>query len=383
VNANQFFQRCQGFVCVGFILSCGGVTAEEAAPSQGTRIIFSAPKTDNVSSNLSDLRNPALPFQKLESTLKKPFDFDPVGRTDVRPARAPVPQPQIVPKRTMKEQLNDRAEAMFLNPELFKDSQDDRDLFGLTDDNLDPYKASPRNALERYQDRAERNQTTATNVTRSIDLLGEQRNALERGSGFSLETRPLNTTDPAMAPANRATGSDAFSNLPNPEEWNPARRPAPRQFDSAPQVNSDPFQNRSRANPTEARREEYQRLLYDPAHAHARTTGFGNAPTPSSAGPASAYRSPYQTTPTPGASSAVTPPAWASATPAAVSGGNSSFSRTMGFAGTPSELKPLPEYTVSATFKDMNTRPAQNESAVAPATAPHRPAKFQLPQRTY
>jgi hypothetical protein len=366
----------------GLVVALSSIAAEEAPRSQGTKIIFSAPKSDTVSSNLSELRDPALPFRKLESGLKKPFEvFDPVGRGDVRPARAPVPPPQAIPKRTIKEQMNDRAEEMFLNPELFENSKDDKELFGLTEEDVDPYKTKPRNALDRYQDRMERDRPGLTNnSSRTTDLFSEQKDALDRNDSVRFGLKPLNPVEETTPPGNQPPRRDAFANTTD-QEWNTAGRTVPRAFDSGLSENPDSFQNRPRSNPVETRREGFQRLLQDPAYARSGASANASAAN-SSAGAYNPYLNPYQTT-TPPRPSAAPTPSW-NTRPVAVSGAggaSDSFSKTVGLVGEPVQPKPMPEFTVSATFKDLNSAPAPQP---APAVAtPKRPAKFQIPQRTY
>jgi hypothetical protein len=353
-------------------------TSSAAAP--GTKIIFSGANSNTVSANPNELRSPASPFQKLESGLKKPFDvFDPVGRSDVRPARPPVSLPQTPPKRSLKEQLNDRAEEMFLNPELYQDKNNDQELFGLTEEAGDPYKAAPRNALDRYQDRMERENPTRTNSTRTTDLFGEQRDALDRSAGFSLTPKPLATMDPMAPTPNRPAGQGLFTTGNEPETTSTGR-PLPRAFDSSPSGNLDSFQQR-RITAAESRRENYQRLLSDPGFARQNLGAISPEGQVSNPNP---YPNPYQTTPTARSANpmpGVTPmPSWSTPRPAAVSG-NTSFSDVAGSVGGPREPKALPEYTVSATFTEMRATPAQ---PVAPAPIfPNRPTKFQIPQRTY
>jgi hypothetical protein len=381
VSTNSFTHLRWAGLGAGLIIAFSSIAAEEAPPaSQGTKIIFSAPKSDTVSSNLSELRNPVLPFQKLESGLKKPFEvFDPVGRGDVRPARAPIPTPQTLPKRTIKEQMNDRAEEMFLNPESFENSKDDKELFGLTEEDVDPYKTKPRNALDRYQDRMERDRPGLTNnSSRTTDLFSEQKDALDRNDSLRFGLKPLNPVEETTPTGSQPPRRDAFASTTD-QEWNTAGRTLPRAFDSGPSRNPDSFQNRPRSNPTETRREGFQRLLQDPSYAHSGARAGGANPH------ASAYNpnlNPYQTTPA--SRPSLTPtPSW-NTQPVAVSGAGGaadSFSKTVGLVGEPVQPKPMPEYTVSATFKDLNSAPAPQP---APAIAtPKRPAKFQIPQRTY
>jgi hypothetical protein len=382
VSTISFLHLRSAGLGAGFIIAlCAGAGAAEEAPrSQGTKIIFSAPKSDTVSSNLSELRDPALPFRKLESGLQKPFEvFDPVGRGDVRPARAPVPAPQPMPKRTIKEQMNDRAEEMFLNPELFENSKDDKELFGLTEEDVDPYKSKPRNALDRYQDRMERDRPGLTNnSSRTTDLFSEQMDTLDRNDSWRLGLKPLNPAEEAAPTGSPPARRDAYANTTD-QEWNTAGRTVPRAFDSGYSGNPDSFQTRARSNPIENRRDGFQRLLQDPGYA--RSGASAGAANPNS-GANNPYLNPYQTTPTPRPSLAPTP-SW-NTRPVAVSGAGGtadSFSKTVGLVGEPVQPKPMPEYTVSATFKDLNSAPAPQP---APAiTTPKRPAKFQIPQRTY
>jgi hypothetical protein len=270
---------------------------------------------------------------------------------------------------------------MFLNPELFENSKDDKELFGLTEEDVDPYKTKPRNALDRYQDRMERDRPGLTNnSSRTTDLFSEQKDALDRNDSVRFGLKPLNPVEETTPPGNQPPRRDAFANTTD-QEWNTAGRTVPRAFDSGLSENPDSFQNRPRSNPVETRREGFQRLLQDPAYARSGASANASAAN-SSAGAYNPYLNPYQTT-TPPRPSAAPTPSW-NTRPVAVSGAggaSDSFSKTVGLVGEPVQPKPMPEFTVSATFKDLNSAPAPQP---APAVAtPKRPAKFQIPQRTY
>jgi len=121
----------------------------------------------------------------MESTLKKPLDIFDSGNA-IAPATkgfAPPSQPQMR-KKTLKESMNERAEQMFLEPDLYG-SEDDADLFRLADEARDPQQKRPKTALERYYDRLDRNLTnnaaTQSGSPATSDLT-ETRDPLERSS---------------------------------------------------------------------------------------------------------------------------------------------------------------------------------------------------------
>ena len=120
----------------------------------GTAIIFSAPKSDSLSSNLNELRAPTSPFREMESTLQKPFEFLEPPKAAPRLKFTPQQQPELR-KKTPQDILNQRAEDMFLEPNLHK-GETDADFYNLGDESADLFGRKPKTALERYYDRTDR-----------------------------------------------------------------------------------------------------------------------------------------------------------------------------------------------------------------------------------
>jgi hypothetical protein len=207
-------------VALGFGPGEGQAQTNRTA-ARGTPIIFSAPESELTASNLHDLPAPASPFRNLESSLKRPFDvfegsaFGPSSAAPQGKLKVP-PQLQQRPK-SAKQLRSERAEQMFLEPELYQGETED-DLFGLSAD-LDPQKRKPKTTLDRYYDR--------------LDRLATNRFAPPNPSALELEPVPFEDS------LNRRN-FNAFSD-PTPDS---SRR------DAAQSYSSNPFSVRTESDPT-------------------------------------------------------------------------------------------------------------------------------------
>lgn len=213
--------RCALLAMLTFVAAGDDLLAQTGERPRGNAIIFSAPKTDTVSSNLNELRTPKSPFRDMESALQKPFDsFEPKFDAKRDLAR-PTPQPQPDFKRkSEKELMNERAEQMFLDPTGARDGKED-DLYNLGFDSNDPY-GKRKSSLDRYYDRVDR---AMTNRPSGMGLL-------DYNTGAGLET------DSSLTP----TKNNALSGKENPPGNNP---------------NSPNNQWRSSNNPYETKRDSF------------------------------------------------------------------------------------------------------------------------------
>lgn len=344
-----------------------GAVAQGQAPAgqKGTAIIFSAPKSDTVSSNLNELRAPNSPFRAMESTLKKPFEvFNPDRAADVR---APV-QRGVVPagrpemrKKSLKETLNDRAEAMFLEPELYE-GETDADLFGLTAESYDPYEKKNKSSLDRYYDRMDR---AATN------RIAPPESAATTDFNSSFAPRGLNALRETGAGFEQGNlgGNNERSAMPGSSLNDPVRAARDNSFTSQTYLNqaergsSFPRANRYSGfrQSDETRLDAYKRLLKGSS-----ATGLENPLTPT-ATPTTSYN-PAPITPAPSVTT-VAPRANAFS-------GNSSadtFADRANLIGTPAQPQGVPDYTTTTA----------NSATAAPRVKSIEPPKFNVPTRRF
>ena len=110
-----------GFALALLAVGLSGLRADEAPKGRPTPtpIVFSAPRSDTVSSNLNQIGTKSSPLTDLESGLTKPFQIFDAGRSsgDFQPANRFVPQTPSTPalsNRKLKEALDKRAEDNYL-----------------------------------------------------------------------------------------------------------------------------------------------------------------------------------------------------------------------------------------------------------------------------
>lgn len=348
-----------GFVAL-LILGSGLLLRAETPPrSRGTPIIFSAPKSDAISSNLNELRTPASPFLEMESNLKKPFDLFDSGKPSGShyPALrtlSPPPQPDVK-RKSYKDTLNERAEEMFLEPKLHQGETDD-DLYKFDDGALDPYGRKSKSSLDRYYERVDR---AMTNRPARPDLGNpglDSRDPLNRNNlnPFAAPADPditRRSTDNKLRPF--ATPNNALN--PSPENiFGERSDQADRNLANRP---SSSFSN-SR-EPKETRLENFKRLLEGPGQSRSgspiQSGNYAITPARSTAAPASTgsghngYKPANSTTPA------------------------NSFSKSAGLVGTPASPLGIPDYAASSV-----------NSAVPPqSTKPAPPSTFNIPKRRF
>lgn len=262
------------------VVTLSALSADEPARSRGAAINFSAPKSDAVSTNLNDLRTPTSPFQNLEATLKSPFQSleKPVPSQSFRDNRKFLQQNQTLNRKPLKDQLNKRAEAMFLNPELFEGDEGDDAFFQLSKDSLDPYQKKPKNSLERYNALQERDRMVLTNQASAKNLLGAKTPAQsEAGLSEANAVKPLGTG--GYAEDLRNVSLSVFPRATTNSSLSSERSVVAR----APEGYSRPFEDPMvrRRSDADTRMEDFKRLLggarYTPPPTSARSSGSSAA----------------------------------------------------------------------------------------------------------
>ena len=341
-----------GFVTLLILSGVTWLSAQSSDRPRGNAIIFSGPKSDTVSSNLNDLRIPASPFRDMESSLKKPFELFEPGKPGPSSLpilkHTPAPQPQLKQK-PMKDILNERAEAMFLEPGLHEGETDD-DLFKSTEESYDSYTRKPKNSLDRYYDRVDRAMTNRTSAAEPFE-----------GS-------------PDLRDSSNPNSANPFAERPVQDAW---RNPADNRFRS-PSTSSDFRRNGlfgDRPDATVPNRPEsyypsYREQKVDRLDAFKQLlegSGGSRATTPSrnrnyTTTPA---RSP---SPTPATTGFNTRPA-GSVAPA------DTFTKSAGLIGSPGKPQGLPDY--AAPSSGVHT-----EATKQPAKPP-APPTFNVPQRRF
>jgi hypothetical protein len=344
--------RSFGAMALGLVLGAGLLRGEEPARRTATPIIFSAPQSDTVSSNLNQISSkPSL--RDLESDLKKPFEiFQTAPQSRFQPpVKLTTPPAPVVNSRKLKELLDKRAEEIYLSP----DAATDDEFLRESESDSDPFhRNKPKNSVERYYDRLDRT-GALTNHTRGSDLFGDKPGS-EAGAALSLD-RPLN-------PLDEAAGSTArnFRFLSNAI---PDRGGAYSQ-DLKPRTFGDIFglgpgdTSERLSQSRESRLDSFKRLLEGPA---APSRVDFNAPPPA-APSTTALPSP---TYAPAAA-----PVWSS-TAKPVAG--SSFSSSAGVVGAPAKPQGLPDFAVSAS--SLATTPQGQPAKALP------PPTFKVPKRQF
>lgn len=175
---NIGFANRIGYAALLLLSGSAMICAEEPARARGNPIIFSGPKSDAVSTNLNDLRTPTTSrsLHDLESGLKQSFPGLDTPRTEpgFNVNRSIQQQPQPLNRKSLKDSLNQRAEDMFLNPELYEAEKEDEAMFQLDRISLDPSRAKPKNSLERFDERQRNDRVAQTNRGGVNNLFGKQ-----------------------------------------------------------------------------------------------------------------------------------------------------------------------------------------------------------------
>lgn len=371
---NMGFTSRIGFVTLLLLGSAGWIHAEEPARSKGAKVIFSGPAADATSTNLNDLRTSAKPFQDLESGLKQPFQ----GGNDSRPGpnfkehRRLQQQARPQTRQNLKDDLNQRAEEMFLNPSLYDAAKEDEAIFQLD-------KNTKKNSLERFNDQQNLERATFTNRTGNTRLFGEQnfgRPEETKGDGkFVKPFKTGRTTDSGLTESmSQFPNAGTNSGVGNPEQTTSFRSP-----DAFGRNFKDPIARPQTG--AEARMEEFKRILEGPRY---KAPAAGNA---FATTPANNYRN--TGTSASAATSSRTAPTTSSATewsafkPQTKTDPKSDFVKSAGIVGTPDKLQALPEFpaTTAAVPPAMGTTPPPMAPSVSIKKKPV--STFKLPQRRF
>jgi hypothetical protein len=162
--------------------SLAGLWAQDTAPRRATPIIFSAPKSDSVSSNLNQLGTKSYPLTDLESGLTKPFEIFEGGRSSDS-FRAPTmkfaPPAPVLNSKKLKDLMEKHAEQSYLLSEDKEGGLMGEDLLK-SDDPFSPTGKKLETRLDRYYDRIDRTRSAATNQTRGSDLFGNKHDENEK-----------------------------------------------------------------------------------------------------------------------------------------------------------------------------------------------------------
>lgn len=311
--------------------------AQDRSRDRGAPIIFTSPKTDTISTNLHEVNVKQTPFKNLESEVRKPFEiFD---KEPTQPRFLPPRQnnnPPNINKPNLKAMMDKNAEEQFLNGN--QNGQDDpNDPFKSPDSSIDPLTRKPKNALERYYDRLEREQIGRTNHNSTADLFGrkkerttEEKSALE---GNKAENN-LGREQDIYSRANRQMSNNASTD--NSFSRTEKKSDGKRSFGVSA---AGPF---DRANTQrETRMENFKKLLEGPARPQPQNNNSFQKSSP--------YGSPGYSVQRP--ANPLPSPSWSSMKPTTAPPLNpgSSFSKSAGIVGGAARPAGLQDYASSAS----------------------------------
>ncbi len=354
---NLRFWNYAGLVALILISRLALLRADEPPRLPGAPIVFSAPKSDSVSTNLNQLDSKASPFKGLESDLKKPFQIFDAGRSDgsFRPP-ASLTDPPAAPanKRRIKELMDKRAEMLLLDPDRGELGLDGEDPRKAAEDPLDAAGEKLKTPLDRYYHRLDRDRSANTNQTQNSDLFDKKNDPDARDSlGLTSTENPFDSERKAAARSlgrmsnNAVDGGGFFSENFKPKDF----------YNLSADAYQPPQPERN-ASVKETRLDEFKRLLGEPANAPRNhdyspsLPAFGPAPRPATATPS---------------------PAWS--LPSSPAASRDSFTSRAGLVGAPPQLQSLPSFG--------STTPGFN-SAPAPVARPKPPTStFSLPKRQF
>lgn len=325
---------------------------EEPERRTATPIIFSAPQSDTVSSNLNEISLKTSPLRNLESDLKKPFEVFQSGNAGTfrAPIKLSAPPAPVLNSRKLKELMDKRAEDLYL-------SSDPTTTDDLTksEDETDPFKKKIKSPLESYYDRMDRQAAAATNQTpHSDDLLSGVKDERDSADNLGLGRlrNPLESPNLPNAQNLRSlTGSDRTSS-----SYSDSLKP--RAFGDIFGLSSTDSSDRFTKS-KETRLDNFKRLLDGPTAAP--RTDF-NAPLPV-AGAAPKLSPGGYTPPT---------PAWATPQPTSRT---DTFDKRAGLVGTLSKPQGLPEFAASSP--SLSTPPPLQPAKPLP------PPTFKVPKREF
>ena len=345
-----------------------GLAADESSPKRSTPVIFSAPRSDTVSSNLNRIGPRSSPLTDLESGLKKPFEiFD--SKSSQGEFRSPMnytpqlPPAPVLNNKKLKDLLDKRAEDRYLLQEDGKTALDQDNPFNSGEDPFNTFGKRPKTSLDRYYDRVEQSRSALTNQTRttpSLDLFGEKLEKDEKDENKSRLAGGLFGDE--LSPTARAFGQMSNS-LSTTGGWlNPSKSKAGSFGDLFGLGPVEPTQTADKKQ-REKRLDEFKRLLDGP--------GYG-ARNDFNVNPPSSANTPYQyqpAKPTVGVPS----PIFSSASPSAP---GASLAGTPSFTGVPGTPNGVRDFAVGSP--SLTPTPALPPVSTAPAV----PA-FNVPRRRF
>jgi hypothetical protein len=356
------FAYYPGFALAWLMAAPLALAADEAPKGRPTPIIFSAPKSATLSSNLNQMGTKSSSLRDLESGLTKPFEILESGRSSggfQPPNRFAQPPPSApsVNNKKLKDVLDKRAEDSYLLSEESESDSAKDGLIGSDRDSIDSVTGRPKTSLDVYYDRIERWRGGATNQpSHSLDLFG-QSDANEKEGGLK-QKRPGGLFDYELS-ANARVLSQMTNNVSEGGRLS-SEKLKPRGF-------GDPFElgavetPQTSARTKETRLDEFKKLLDGPGYG--ARSGFNVTPPMSSGG---AYPSPKPIVTAPSSSLSVgsQPPGGSLSTPA-------------GFSGSVGVPVGIPEY--AASVPSLTTTPTIQ---VPPAQKSLTP-KFEIPRRRF
>ena len=334
--------------------------ADDAPKGPPTPIIFSAPKSDSVSSNLNQMGAKSSSLRNLESGLKKPFEIFDNGRSGgvqlPNQFTPPTPPPPAI-NRKMKDALDKRAEESYLLSDDDEASTARDGMLSPDRETVDPITGKPKTSLDRYYDRIDRSRTGPTNqISRSLDLLAERDISNPNGEAKSRTSSSL--FDSGLAP--NAYVSGRMSNSISEGGRLFSEKMKPRSYGEVFELG--PVESARQSGRKETRVDEFRRLLDGPGYG----TRSGNATAPSLSTP---YQLPKPTaSPTPGSSFSV------GSQPS-----KGSYATTPGFSGAVGVPSGVPDYVVSSP--SLTTTPSVQQQQ-QPAQQPPVPV-FKIPRRRF
>ena len=351
--------------CFGVTLGLLAVTqpafpADNVPKGRPTPIIFSAPKSDTVSSNLNQMGTKSSSLLDLESGLTKPFEILDAGRSSggfQPPNRFAPPAPSVpsINQKKLKDVLDKRAEESYLLSEENASELSKDELMGPDRDAVDPVTGRPKTSLDRYYDRIDRVRAGATNqTTHSLDLFGE--NDLDEKDGTSKPRKSGGLFDYELSANARVLGQ-MTNNISEGGRLSSERlkqRSFGEPFELGP-VEPSPALVRAK----ETRMDAFKKLLDGPGYG--ARNGFNVAPPSASS---TGYEVPK---------SIVTAPASSLSVGSQPLGG----STAPGFSGAVGVPVGVPEYAVSAP--SLTTTPTVQQPAAQKAIVP----KFEVPRRRF
>ena len=144
--------RVTGFLSVSLSLVC---SAQPAGNGRGRSIEFSAPRSDEVTTNLHQLTSKKDSLRQLEEDLYKPLQsFAPRGSLDgvIAPPVRP-PSTTVIQSKRAKELLERRKNWIFMTPEDLMNGPTTEQLLKTPEYGADGKEKEERPAFERYYER--------------------------------------------------------------------------------------------------------------------------------------------------------------------------------------------------------------------------------------